>query len=356
LIRAASRRLIDSWRSDQARADRERRVTSLDPGRIKAAADVDTAGHQDDSLHLLLLCCHPALAAPSRIALTLRAVGGLTTEQIASAFLVPVPTMAQRISRAKKSLREARAQFRDVRPDELADRVAAVRHVLYLIFNEGYTSSGGDQLIDVSLTREAIRLTRDLRTRLPSDHETAGLLALMLLTEARAGARTDDRGDLIALADQDRRSWNHALIAEGVRILEATLPSGPVGAFQLQAAIAAVHGEAKTYPDTDWAQIAELFRMLEQVQPSPTVTMNHAVAVAMTDGAAEGLAMIEPLLTERAIRQNHRLHAVRAHLLEMAGRTQEAEQAYGDAARLTTSLPEQRYLNTRAAQLQRGPR
>jgi predicted RNA polymerase sigma factor len=259
--------------------------------------------------------------------------------------------MAQRISRAKATLRTAGARFSDVVPQDLPDRVSAARQVLYLIFNEGYTSSGGDQLIDVSLTREAIRLTRDLRRRLPSDPETAGLLALMLLTEARAAARTDDHGDLIALADQDRGRWNRELITEGVTILEEVLPRGWVGPFQLQAAIAAVHDEADTYAETDWLQIAELYRMLDQLAPSPTVTMNRAVAVAMADGPPAGLALLDPLAADKSMQDHHRLHAVRAHLLEQADRFADAKRAYETAARLTTSLPEQRYLNRRAARL-----
>jgi RNA polymerase sigma factor (sigma-70 family) len=354
LIRAASRRLIDAWRSERSRADREAGSAASDPDFIRSTSDVDppdSNGDHDDSLQVLLLCCHPALTPPSQVALTLRAVGGLTTEQIAAAFLVPVSTMAQRISRAKATLRTAGARFSDVVPQDLPDRVAVARQVLYLIFNEGYTSSGGDQLIDVSLTREAIRLTRDLRSRLPSDPETAGLLALMLLTEARAAARTDDHGDLIALAVQDRDCWNRELITEGVTILEEVLPRGWVGPFQLQAAIAAVHDEAGAYAETDWLQIAELYRMLDQLAPSPTVTMNRAVAVAMADGPPAGLALLDPLAADKSLQDHHRLHAVRAHLLEQAERFADAKQAYLAAARLTTSMPEQRYLNRRAARL-----
>lgn len=356
LIRAGSRRLIDAWRSDRSRVERETGSFVRDPdlSRPPTGSNAPTLGvdDHDDSLQVLLLCCHPALSAPSKVALTLRAVGGLSTEQIAAAFLVPTPTMAQRISRAKSLLRKAGARLSEVSPQDLPDRVAAVRQVLYLIFNEGYTSSGGDRLIDVSLTREAIRLTRDLRLRLPSDPETAGLLALMLLTEARVGARADDHGDLIALADQDRSRWDQALITEGVQILEEVLPRGWVGPFQLQAAIAAVHAEATHYDDTDWLQIAELYRMLDRVAPGPVVTINRAVAVAMADGAPAGLALLEPLLADPALQKHHRLHAVRAHLLERAGRTAEAKQSYETAARLTTSLPEQRYLNDRAQQLE----
>jgi len=345
LIRAASRRLIDAGRSDRARVARENAELDLVP----PSAGTD----RDDSLQVLLLCCHPSLSAVSQVALTLRAVGGLTTEQIAAAFLVPVATMAQRISRAKTALSGAGARLRDVGAHDLPERVHAVRQVLYLIFNEGYTRSGGTELVDVSLTREAIRLTRELHSRLPSDTETAGLLALMLLIEARSGARADERGDLVPLADQDRNRWDKAMIREGVAIVERALPNGPVGPFQIQAAIAAVHDEAIDYAATDWPQIAELYRMLDAIAPGPVVTMNRAVAVAMTEGPFAGLALLEPSIRDQKLRGNHRLHAVRAHLLEQAGETDEARESYREAARLTTSVPEQRYLSRKAAALDR---
>jgi RNA polymerase sigma factor (sigma-70 family) len=337
LIRVASRRLIDGLRSDLARAARE----------AKAEPEAGEAIGLDDSLHVLLLCCHPSLTAASQVALTLRAVGGLTTEQIAAAFLVPVPTMAQRISRAKATLAKAGARLGAVAAAEVPDRVRSVRQALYLIFNEGYTSSGGPALVDVSLTTEAIRLARELHRRLPSDTETAGLLALMLLTEARAAARTDAAGELVPLSEQDRSRWDRDMIAAGVRLLETALPHGPVGPFQLQAAIAAVHADTAAYADTDWPQILELYRMLDALAPSPVVTMNRAVAVAMTEGAEAALAMLDPLLAD--LGKHHRLHAVRAHLLELAGRGGESRAAYREAARLTTSTPEQRYLLRRAA-------
>ncbi|MEU5875577.1 DUF6596 domain-containing protein [Glycomyces sp. NPDC047369] len=341
LIRAASRRLVDALRSDRARHDREDTANRLEPSEPPPT-------DSDDSLHVLLLCCHPSLTPASQVALTLRAVGGLTTEQIAAAFLVPPATMGQRISRAKAKLAAAGARLGDVTRADLPARVESARQVLSLVFNEGYTASGGADLLDVSLTAEAIRLARELRRRLPSDTETAGLLALMLLTEARAPARTDAAGDLVPLADQDRTRWDARLIAEGVSLLEQALPSGPVGPFQLQAAIAAVHDEARTYDGTDWPQIAELYRMLDALAPSPVVTMNRAVAVAMTDGPDAALAMLDPLLADPALDQRHRLHAVRAHLLDQAGRRTEARQAFREAARLTTSTPEQRYLLRKA--------
>lgn len=353
LIRAASRRLIDARRSDQARTAREVAVAGRDPDLARTGAAPGRAAEHDDSLHLLLLCCHPSLSAASQIALTLRAVGGLTTEQIAAAFTVPVATMAQRISRAKARLASTGAHLGDVGAADLPERVRSVRQVLYLIFNEGHTTSDGTELLDVSLTAEAIRLARELRARLPSDTETAGLLALMLLVDARAEARSDDRGDLVPLAEQDRARWDRARIAEGVRLVEQALPTGPVGPFQLQAAIAAVHGEAADYADTDWPQIAELYRMLDDLAPGPVVTMNRAIAVAMTEGPAAGLAMLDPLLGDRSTARLHRLHAVRAHLLEQAGRTDEARDSYREAARLATSVLEQRYLLRRAEALGR---
>jgi RNA polymerase sigma factor (sigma-70 family) len=337
LIQVASRRLIDGLRSDLARADRE---AKLEPGTVEA---VD----RDDSLQLLLLCSHPSLTAASQVALTLRAVGGLTTEQIAAAFLVPVPTMAQRISRAKATLAKAGARLGAVAAEDLPERVRSVRQALYLIFNEGYASSGGSALVDVSLTTEAIRLARELHRLLPSDTETAGLLALMLLTEARAAARVDAEGELVALSEQDRRRWDRDMINAGVRLLETALPQGPVGPFQLQAAIAAVHAETADYANTDWPQIAELYRMLDAIAPSPVVIVNRAVAVAMTEGPEAALGMLDPLRDD--LGKHHRLHAVRAHLLELAGRSEESQAAYREAARLTTSTPEQRYLLRRAA-------
>ncbi|WP_206050772.1 RNA polymerase sigma factor [Nocardioides speluncae] len=345
LVRVASRRLVDAWRSDLARSAREQAYTAREDGPPPEAQAAD------DSLQLLLLCCHPALPRASQVALTLRAVGGLTTQQIAAAFLVPTATMAQRVSRAKAALRSNGAHFDQLPAAELPARLAAVQQVLYLVFNEGYTSSGGDHLLDVSLTREAIRLTRELRARLPDDPEVAGLLALMLLTDARSAARTDARGDLIPLERQDRSRWDRDAVAEGVALVQAALPDGTVGPFQLQAAIAAVHAEATTSAETDWLQITMLYRMLARVAPGPMVTLNLAVATGMAHGAAAGLAVVEPLRTDPALARNHRLPAVRAHLLELAGQPDEARAEYAAAARLTTSVPEQRYLNARASSL-----
>jgi predicted RNA polymerase sigma factor len=341
---------VDARRSDLARARRELLVARLDP----PEAITHPGGEDpDDSLVLLLLCCHPALPPPAQVALTLRAVGGLTTAQIARAFLVPEATMAQRVSRAKARLRAVGARFDPPTADELPGRLAAVTHVLYLIFTEGHTTTTGPGLYDVSLAREAIRLTRQLHERLPDVGEVAGLLALMLLTDARRAARIGTDGTLVPLAEQDRSRWDRARIREGIALVEAALPAGPVGPFQLQAAIAAVHAEAERAEDTDWAQIAVLYEMLEKVAPGPAVTLNRAVAVAMVDGADAGLRMLDPLLADgssrRGNRLDHRLHAVRAHLLEMAGGAAAARAAYLSAADATTSIPEQRYLRGRAA-------
>lgn len=343
LLRVASRRLVDEWRSTSARHRREDAVAA-DPGPGPVSG-------RDDTLNILLLCCHPSLRRPSQVALTLRAIGGLTTAQIAAAFLVPEATMAQRISRAKSSLRDAAVTIAPPTTADLPGRVTSVLDVLYLIFNEGYATSGGDRLVDHGLAAEAIRLTRALHRALPSHDEVGGALALMVLTHARSAARTDAAGELVPLADQDRTRWDSAAIAEGIALVERLLPTGPVGAFQLQAAIAAVHAEARTWRDTDWPQLRELYRLLDEHHPAPVVTVNRAVAEAMADEPAAGLRLLDPLLGDPSLRRFHRLHAVRAHLLESAGRLDEADEAFASAACLTASIPEQRYLNRRRAAL-----
>ncbi|WP_426566436.1 RNA polymerase sigma factor [Angustibacter sp. McL0619] len=350
LIRVGSRRLVDAWRSEHARAGRELLVARAipEPALLAPAADSALPGDHDDSLILLLLCCHPALSRPSQVALTLRAVAGLSTAQIARAFLVPESTMAQRISRAKSRLRQLGARFTVPAAEELPERVAAAAQVLYLVFTEGHTSTIGAGLYDGSLADEAIRLTRQLHQRLPADGEVAGLFALMLLTDSRRAARTRPDGSLAPLAEQDRTLWDRTRIQQGTELIEAALPTGPVGPFQLQAAIAAVHAEAASAQDTDWPQIEVLYRMLHELAPSPVVTLNHAVAVAMVDGPSAGLAMLDPLLQDAQLRRGHRLHAVRAHLLEMDGQVAQARAGYAQAARLATSIPEQRYLNAKA--------
>jgi RNA polymerase sigma factor (sigma-70 family) len=356
LIRVASRRLIDRMRADHARAGREEAVGVAQPGDAHLAPSADRvyprAGQDegDDTLRLFLLCCHPSLSRSSQVALTLHAVAGLSTAQIAAAYLVPERTMTQRLTRARSTLRAAGATFELPTEAELPARVASVLDVCHLMFTEGHTRAAGGALVDVGLAEEAIRLTRQLHAAIPDHDEVAGALALMLLTHARAAARTD-RGNLVPLSEQDRTRWDRERIAEGVRILERVLPSGHVGRFQLQAAIAAVHAEAPTWESTDWRQISVLYAMLARVAPSPIVTLNRAVAVGMALGPEDGLALIAPLLDDPAMRRHHRLHAVRAHLQEMAGDLSGASHSYRQAARLTASLPEQRYLNARLGRL-----
>ena len=348
LLTVASRRLIDEVRSEHARRRREQEDAA-------SAAPLERprepGAYHDDSLALLFLCCHPALSGPSQIALTLRAVGGLSTAQIAAAFLVPEATMAQRISRAKEAIRASGARFEMPGPAERPARLAIVLHVLYLIFNEGYTATAGTGLTAPELSGEAIRLTRRLHRLLPGDAEVTGLLALMLLTDARRAARTGPDGSLIPLGEQDRSLWDSARIAEGVALVSAVLPAGQVGPYQVQAAIAAVHDEAKSVGTTDWPQILGLYELLEQLAPGPMVSLNRAVAVAMVAGPAAGLDLLRELESDRRLAGHHRLHAARAHLLEMSGDAEAAVTSYREAARRTTSLPERRYLTGRAARL-----
>ncbi|HEX6166022.1 MAG TPA: sigma-70 family RNA polymerase sigma factor [Acidimicrobiales bacterium] len=402
LTTVASRRLIDRLRSDEARRRREDADAARTPtdswsapgpgdrrgagsgdtdvdigevigsghagsgGRSNGTADTggrssrpavaDTAAgdpaERDDTLALLFMCCHPALSPPSQLALTLRAVGGLTTAEIARAFLVPEATMAQRISRAKQRIRAAGARFGLPAGDERDARLRVVLHVLYLMFNEGYVATAGPDLQRADLTRDAVRLAREVHRLVPDDGDAAGLLALMVLTEARRPARTGPDGGLVALADQDRSLWDRAAIAEGVALISSTLATTTrLGPYQLQAAIAAVHDEAARADDTDWPQIKALYGLLERVSPNPVVTLNRAVAVAMVDGPRAGLDLVATLEADDRVAGHHRLGAVRAHLLEMAGEHDEARAGYREAARLTTSLPEQRYLLARAARL-----
>ena len=348
LIRVASRRLIDHQRSHAARTRREVEAATYAAEPAGSDAGAGTSRDGDDTLQMLLLCAHPALSEASQVALTLRAVAGLTTAQIAAGFLVPEATMAQRISRAKATLREAGARFEAPTVADLPGRLHAVRLVLYLTFNEGYTASRGPTLIDTDLAAEAIRVAERLHRSLPDDTETAGLLALMLLTHARAPARTDERGDLVPLAEQDRTRWDRDLITRGTALVEQALAAGPVGPFSLQAAIAAIHGEAATAEATDWLQITMLYRMLDRLAPSPTVTLNLAIAIGMAHGPTAGLDVLSPLLEQADQQRNHRVHAARAHLLDLAGCTAAAREEYRLAARLTDSIPEQRYLNRRA--------
>ena len=343
LVTVAARRRGELARAETARRRREEKAAALTP------PDPDPAPDADDSLTLLLLCCHPSLTPPSQVALTLRAVGGLTTAEIARAFLVPEATVAQRISRAKQKLRGA--AFTLPPPAERAERVAAVLRVLYLVFNEGYTASSGPALHRVELTAEAIRLARQLHDRLPGDGEVAGLLALMLLTEARRPARARPDGTLVPLAEQDRTRWDAAMIAEGVELITATLATAPVGPYQVQAAIAAVHDEAADPAATDWAQILVLYDLLRTLAPGPMVTLNRVVAVAMVDGPGEGLRQLGEAAADPALAGHHRVDAVRAHLLELDGDPVAAAAAYRTAARRTLSVPERRYLEACAARL-----
>jgi RNA polymerase sigma factor (sigma-70 family) len=343
LVTVASRRLTDELRAEQARRRREDAVAAEPP----AAPVAD----EDDTLALLVLCCHPALSPASQIALTLRAVGGLTTGEIARAFLVPEATMGQRISRAKQTIKAAGGTF-DLPPErELADRLRVVLHVLYLIFNEGYSATAGPDLQRADLVREAIRLTRSVLALRPDDGEVAGLLALMLLTDARRAARTGPDGALVPLAEQDRALWRREEIAEGAALVTDALARTRVGPYQVQAAIAAVHAEAPRAEDTDWPQVLALYELLEGMAPNPVVTLNHAVALAMVRGPQAGLDLLATLDGDARLRDTHRVEAVRAHLLELAGERQAALAAYRSAARRTTSLPEKRHLEARAARL-----
>jgi RNA polymerase sigma factor (sigma-70 family) len=352
LIRVASRKMIDQLRGDQARRDREAAAAVRTPvDRLTAPGPEAADEPRDDSLILLFLCCHPALTAPAQAALTLRAVGGLTTAEIARAYLVPEPTMAQRISRAKQRVKASGVPFRVPPPAELPGRVGVVCQVLYLIFNEGYVSTSGPGAQRVELSAEATRLARMLHRLLPGDGEVAGLLALMLLTDARRAARTGPDGAMIPMAEQDRRLWDRAAIGEGVALVTAAMSQGPPGPYQLQAAIAAVHGEAERAEDTDWTQILALYTLLGRATDNPVVTLNRAVAVAMVHGPRAGLASLVPLDADDRIARHHRLDAVRAHLLELAGDRERAVAHYRAAARGTTSVAEQRYLHARAARL-----
>jgi len=353
LITVAVRRLTDELRSDEARRRREERAAAeLPREHVKPPPDGEQipAG-EDDTLTLFFLCAHPALSPASQLALTLRAVGGLATAEIARAFLVPDATIAQRISRAKQQIKASHIPFTLPAESERAERLTVVLHVLYLLFNEGYTASSGPDLQRGELTSEAIRLAREVRRLLPDDGEVAALLALMLLTDARRAARTRADGSLVPLAEQDRERWNGSYIEEGVALVTDALARSPLGPYQLQAAIAAVHDEAAQAADTDWPQILVLYELLERISPNPMVTLNHAVAVAMVKGPQAGLELLGPLDDDRRLAEHHRLDAVRAHLLEMAGDRAAARSSYRRAARRTTSLAERRYLEARANRL-----
>ncbi|WP_031496458.1 DUF6596 domain-containing protein [Bryobacter aggregatus] len=342
LIQVACRRMVDHQRSEIARRHREG---------IVAGQQKEQESEQDDTLILLFMCCHSALTPASAIALTLRAVGGLSTAELASAFLVPESTMAQRISRAKRSIKDSGVPFRPPTSEERAQRLRSVLHVLYLIFNEGYTSSSGSSLQRCELSREAIRLTRAVHALLPEDAEVTGLLALMLLTDARRLARTGVDGELIPLTQQDRSKWDQDQIKEGIALLTAALSKASVGPYQLQAAIAALHDEAATAKETDWPQILALYELLQRVSDNPMVILNHAIAAAMVHGPATGLRLLDQLERDGRLAGHHRLDAVRAHFLELAGDREAAITYYLLAASRTTNLPERNYLTTQAARL-----
>ena len=364
LIHVAARRMTDHLRADLARRRRETLVameaaTDVSAGAAHLESSFGAPGVEpDDTLILLFMCCHPALTRPSAIALTLRAVGGLTTAEIANAFLVPEATMAQRISRAKQRIKSSGVPFRMPTDRERSERLGAVLHVLYLIFNEGYTTSIGPTLHRSDLSNEAIRLTRAVHHILPpaaeGAGEVAGLLALMLLTDARRAARTGPDGELIPLAEQDRSAWDRDAIAEGIALVTDTLSRGSVGAYQLQAAIAALHDEAARAEDTDWPQILALYGLLKRMSDNPMVTLNHAIAAAMVHGPSSGLELLQSLDADARMSGTHRLDAVRGHLFEMAGDHEAAIRHYRAAAGRTTSVPERNYLTTQAARLAQG--
>jgi RNA polymerase sigma factor (sigma-70 family) len=365
LIQVSVRRMTDFVRADSSRRRRERiaaetseaAVTPVEPPVLElhgAGFTTVTSEHEagrDDTLVLLFMCCHPALTMSSAIALTLRAIGGLTTAEIASAFLVPESTMAQRISRAKQTIKASDVPFSMPTPGERPERLRAVLHVLYLIFNEGYTASSGPALQRSDLTAEAIRLTRAVHQLLPDDSEVGGLLALMLLTDARRAARSGPDGELIPLTTQNRELWDRSLIDEGIALVTWSLSKGAVGPYQLQAAIAALHDEAATADRTDWPQILALYGLLMRMSDNPMVSLNHAVAAAMVHGPDAGLRLVDALDIKGRLKGHHRIDAVRAHLLELAGDGEAAIRHYRRAANLTTSLPERNYLLTQAARL-----
>ena len=356
LIRVASRRLTDLLRSEQARQRRHDTISEqmLPAERVAPAADQRPAD-ADDTLILLFMCCHASLSPASQIARTLRAIGGLTTLEIARAFLVPEATMTRRITRAKQTIKESGAPFRMPAATERAERLRAVLHVLYLIFNEGYASTSGASLYRTDLSSEAIRLCRAVHQMLPDDSEVDGLLALMLLTDARRAARAGPHGELIPMAEQDRALWNAAYIAEGIELVTDALTRGQPGQYQLQAAIAALHDEAPSLDATDWPQIVALYEVLLQASPTknPVVELNHAVAVGMARGPRAGLDLIDKLETDNALAEDHRLYSVRAQLLEMAGDVDHARDSYLMAAERAPNLAQQRFLHSRAARLTR---
>jgi len=353
LYRTATRRLNDEMRSAMARRRREEQIASEEDLQV-AAMDEGFEPDQDDTLLLLFMCAHPALTPVTAVALILRAVGGLTTREIAAAFLVSETTMAQRISRAKQTIRDSKVEFVLPSEQERTQRLEAVLHVLYLIFNEGYASTTGDQLQRVDLSSEAIRLTRALSESVTDYPEVRGLLALMLLTDARRAARTDPDGELIPLDEQDRTIWDQQLIAEGTSMVAKAMSDRRVGPYQLQAAIAALHDQAPTTELADWPQIQALYRVLESMNRNPMVGLNLAVATAMAEGPDAGLLVVDSVASDDRMKEHYRVHAVRAHLLERAGRKADALESYRRAAETTANLPERNYLLRKMARLRKS--
>lgn len=357
LVQVASRRIADHVRQAAARRHREAIVVSLVPpeDQVALAADDDAgAPERDDTLDLLFMCCHPVLTPSSAIALTLRAVGGLTTFEIAKAFMVPEATMAQRVSRAKQSIKGSGVPFAVPTPEDRAARLEAVMHALYLVFSEGYAASSGAALHRTDLSNEAIRLARMLHRRVPDDGEVAGLLALMLLTDARRAARTGPAGELVPLDEQDRSKWDRDAIAEGVALVTEAMSRGLVGPYRLQAAIAALHDEAASTDETDWPQILALYDVLLRIDDNPMVALSHAIALAMVHGPAAGLRRLQEIEPDPRIAGSHRLEAVRGHLLERAGERDAARESYRRAAERTASVAEREYLLVRAGRLADG--
>ena len=353
LVHVASRRMSDHARSEIARRHREALVQSQS-NQSTPEIDLDEA-QEDDTLALLFMCAHPELSRTSAIALTLRAIGGLTTAEIANAYLVPEATMAQRISRAKARIQDSGIPFRMPADEERTRRLAGVLHVLYLIFNEGYAASGGTSLLRSDLANEAIRLARMVHRLLPGETEVAGLLALMLLTDARRAARSGPDSELIPLNEQDRSLWDREEISEGSALIARTFSQGSIGSYQLQAAIAALHDEAPHADETDWPQILALYTVLERISDNPMVSLNRAIAVAMVHGARAGLNLLDQLDNDKRLAGHYRLLAVRAHLLEMAHDYEQAVASYRAAAQKTASIPERNYLAGKAARLSASP-
>lgn len=350
LTTVAHRKLLDAVRRDETRADKQAEIeyetTRLQPFIEPNVADVPVE-YPDDRLRLIFTCCHPSLSREAQVALTLRTLGGLSTTEIAHAFLLPETTLAQRLVRAKQKIRLARIPYEVPSLEIIGERLLAVQAVIYLIFNEGYAASTGQRLLRNDLCTEAIRLGRMLCELMPDEPENTGLLALMLLQNSRRAARVNDHGELVTLEEQDRSLWDRTEIEEGIRLVEMALKRGRVGSYQIQAAIAALHAEARTADETDWAQIVALYQLLMRMTLSPVVALNHAAAVAMSDGAEKGLSSVESVGASGALDNYYLYHASRADLLRRLNRSNEATEAYRRALSLTTNTVEQNYIRRR---------